>query len=430
MSMYSALSSVVSWASLHGVFMAVIFNESRQSCKRPGITNPDSRSIEGLGCGDWDGGPSGLTQVIGHDPGIRLSILLASFGGQECAQLHDKVYAVLGLHKYIGTSQELPTSLQPDYRKDPHRVLLEATRYHILHEMDVVIDAFVAKRSPTAQRLPSWARDWTRKDPSRYDGTVDNYDEDIRNSELLFEMPPPHLRADGSGKLRMLTDAVSEPDLHILSLEGVPIVGTTVAHCSPRIETLSGLVAYLMATHDLDSCKSLTIHDLLEILTAGEHGDDLAEPGNDLLNILFAGKHRQKFTDSKNAIDGEACLLKYCEGKESLASDLDFSESQWQAMLDDVFPPHDQHISESMFRYCQHRCLFTTDGGRLVLGPRTVEVGDEVVVLAGCSLPVVVRPHGSQFSVVGPAYVKGIMQGEAVDAYLASGRAPRIYNLI
>jgi len=47
-------------------------------------------------------------------------------------------------------------------------------------------------------------------------------------------------------------------------------------------------------------------------------------------------------------------------------------------------------------------------------------IGDLIAVIFGCSTPIVFRPNGGTFQVVGEAYVQGLMDGEALDL-LAEG---------
>jgi len=60
------------------------------------------------------------------------------------------------------------------------------------------------------------------------------------------------------------------------------------------------------------------------------------------------------------------------------------------------------------------RCFFTTSKGFLGLGPRSMHVGDVVVVLFGGRVPYVLRPTDEYFRFVGECYVHGIMDGEVV----------------
>lgn len=58
---------------------------------------------------------------------------------------------------------------------------------------------------------------------------------------------------------------------------------------------------------------------------------------------------------------------------------------------------------------------FVTRAGYFASGPKTVRAGDVVCVLFGCDTPVVLRPVGNQYALVGPCYVEGLMDGEALD---------------
>ncbi|KAF2644924.1 HET-domain-containing protein [Massarina eburnea CBS 473.64] len=62
------------------------------------------------------------------------------------------------------------------------------------------------------------------------------------------------------------------------------------------------------------------------------------------------------------------------------------------------------------------RRLVTLQSGHFGLAPRTARAGDEVFVLLGCSVPVILRPveNTDFFEVVGECYVEGYADGEAV----------------
>ncbi|KAJ6195223.1 hypothetical protein J3E72DRAFT_271480 [Bipolaris maydis] len=60
------------------------------------------------------------------------------------------------------------------------------------------------------------------------------------------------------------------------------------------------------------------------------------------------------------------------------------------------------------------RCFLTRDG-RLGLGPRITEGGDQIWLPMGADTPFVLRPlHDGNFKILGQAYLHGVMQGEAV----------------
>ncbi|KAK6433416.1 hypothetical protein LTR95_010411, partial [Oleoguttula sp. CCFEE 5521] len=54
---------------------------------------------------------------------------------------------------------------------------------------------------------------------------------------------------------------------------------------------------------------------------------------------------------------------------------------------------------------------FVTEQGLVGFGPADVEVDDVVVVLSGAHVPFVLRPVGSEFALLGDAYVHGLMRG-------------------
>jgi hypothetical protein len=56
-----------------------------------------------------------------------------------------------------------------------------------------------------------------------------------------------------------------------------------------------------------------------------------------------------------------------------------------------------------------------TSKGYVGLGPKQVQDGDKIVVLAGAFVPYIVRKdHGGFYRFVGEAYIHGIMDGQAL----------------
>jgi hypothetical protein len=85
-------------------------------------------------------------------------------------------------------------------------------------------------------------------------------------------------------------------------------------------------------------------------------------------------------------------------------------------------------FEESVYTAIQNRKFFVTREGYLGLGPREMQVGDEVYVLHGSNVPFVLRPKSRPpidesynppypiFSLVGACYLHGIMDGEACES--------------
>jgi hypothetical protein len=60
------------------------------------------------------------------------------------------------------------------------------------------------------------------------------------------------------------------------------------------------------------------------------------------------------------------------------------------------------------------RRLFYTTSGHIGLGPGNMARDDVICILGGAVMPIVVRPLGDHFGIVGDCYVNGVMDGEAV----------------
>jgi hypothetical protein len=60
------------------------------------------------------------------------------------------------------------------------------------------------------------------------------------------------------------------------------------------------------------------------------------------------------------------------------------------------------------------RCLFVTPRGYIGIGPPEVQKGDQICVLLGCDIPLIIRPVAGHYIVVGDCFVYGIMKGEVM----------------
>jgi hypothetical protein len=80
-------------------------------------------------------------------------------------------------------------------------------------------------------------------------------------------------------------------------------------------------------------------------------------------------------------------------------------------------------------RTSKGRRFITTEKGLIGWGPDNMygsdddqtKKGDLVAIIFGCSTPLVIRPHGRYFQVVGDAYLQGLMDGEALKSLETEG---------
>lgn len=67
------------------------------------------------------------------------------------------------------------------------------------------------------------------------------------------------------------------------------------------------------------------------------------------------------------------------------------------------------------------------------LGPAETEMGDIVYILAGCTVPVILRSiqdSAGCFELIGEAFVYGQMDGEAMSAFEQTGQGMEWFNLV
>ncbi len=84
-------------------------------------------------------------------------------------------------------------------------------------------------------------------------------------------------------------------------------------------------------------------------------------------------------------------------------------------------------IETKMMKNQKHR-LFQTNSGYLGIGPRTMRSGDNVSVLFGCRTPVVLRSTGS-YRHLGPCFILGVMEGEAIREMVNSSKMGRVFQI-
>ncbi|CAM1508054.1 Fc.00g049020.m01.CDS01 [Cosmosporella sp. VM-42] len=91
------------------------------------------------------------------------------------------------------------------------------------------------------------------------------------------------------------------------------------------------------------------------------------------------------------------------------------SDSENQAMMEDLGKRAAPYESMTRLTMLTNRRLARTVRGYLCLVPHTAEVGDQVMIVAGCPVPLVLRRLKASedcFEVVGDVYVHGVMFGE------------------
>ncbi|RKL07811.1 hypothetical protein BFJ70_g16845 [Fusarium oxysporum] len=146
-------------------------------------------------------------------------------------------------------------------------------------------------------------------------------------------------------------------------------------------------------------CDTSTWTDVREMIQNNELSDEIIYW---LLNstVTADAELRQELLDQFCGPEGSANRLKLP------STHYGYGSAQWNL-----------HIFVVALRATSSRCsFFLTNDGYMGLGPPYARKGDQICIALGCSVPLVIRKTSENFSILGDAYVYGMMQGEIIDA--------------
>ena len=85
---------------------------------------------------------------------------------------------------------------------------------------------------------------------------------------------------------------------------------------------------------------------------------------------------------------------------------------------------------DSIYHASRYRRVFAI-GNRLCLGPDQVQIGDAIAVFPEANMPFVLRQQGTDptYRLVGPAYVRGLMQGQVFDLMDSKEVKRRVFEI-
>jgi hypothetical protein len=337
---------------------------------------------------------------------LALLLLYQSFGVTD---LRDKIYALLGLASDIGPDG---LAIDPDYSLTEVEVY-KAVAIELLRRglnLDLLSVPKCAQPSAVG-KLPSWVPDWTNFDfacslraPSPYS----------RASLFNFKAAPErHLvqfREDGN----------------ILGLSGLTfdhVVKIGQPYISSNDNDASFILRLLRIPGDFAVfCEWRRIATNSSVPKYPVSGEDYAEV---YWQLLAGGQVSPNIDDTKDEylLWDQTCRKPFRF----------FPTPPWLHWLQPflILPSlilyaiaaiHARSrpgVIEKIMRYREKmtltmsRRLFKTKQGYLGLGPRSLEERDEVVILEGGMVPLIIRKADKNFKLVGDCYVHGIMHGGA-----------------
>lgn len=333
----------------------------------------------------------------------------------NATQSVDHVFAILGLWlRFSVPPITLPSLLQSDYGKSVSDVFRDATRYVMMESESLALWHNLHHRPEDEElTLPTWVRRWDRSfhpgcDPTPFHrGT-------FAHGEWLQDKYDP---------------APGLPDS--IMLEGVFVDLTQV---ESQLEVVSGAFSDVSFTCRFVNEVETMIHNRSRVRTVHGAELDLA-----LRTVLVAAENAERDVATEDDLQGLNDLKEHFWSK-----GIPFAPNLTQLASDPVYATATAETrragryGEAAWRVCYLRRFFVTAGGRIGLGPQTMQSGDFAVVIYGCEWPVILRRDDREgsgnaiYQLVGTAWIYGVMEGEAVQKHMATygEEADEVFTII
>lgn len=329
---------------------------------------------------------------------VRLSFLecVSGFRFRKATDPRDKIYGLMGLG--IGGVTDI---IHPDYTLPVEKVFEDfvIALLHQTRNLDVLSHLQNGRQQDLT--LPSFVPDWSM-DLNDMDereigswsircSILDIYDA-AQGTTVEYEASPGILRIRGSivdtvktianGTLDDTTDGVDASHLREFLDEAMQIANIPPKEKDPRLAKRE---------------------EFWLVMIAGSEPEARDVPSNftDVQPV-------QRVSDMWDHATG--LETDYHEGYEDLIRTSDPDTISGNSL------PQDFYLFDHALAVAQRgRKFVVTEHGRMGLVPRHAREGDVVAILTGASVPIILRPAENFFTVVGDAYVHGIMDGEAVE---------------
>ena len=318
------------------------------------------------------------------------------------SDLKDKVYGIMGL-----LDQNVTRFITPDYTLSISEVYIDLAKAVVngTQTLEILLHKEMASQSQLS--MPSWVPDWTVAflpmqqilySSSSASGTS------LTTKQVLDSKA--HLHSQG-----IIADAVS--GLAATDVTKTIVQATTEVNAYKSTADVEyALWMNLMTGTDYECKKSAsTAHMRLATLSW-----DL-DPELDQLQKSKSYQHFQSYRLANKSFNILGRDLSDLIPDRPLSSELKLDSSSKSKL----FAHHFQSAINLISRNLRGRTLMITKNGYLGLAPSSAAQGDIIAVLLGCRSPMVLRPSGSLYQVVGACNIHDIMKGEVME-WLDAGR--------
>ncbi|KAI1774487.1 heterokaryon incompatibility protein-domain-containing protein [Hypoxylon cercidicola] len=374
-------------------------------------------------------------QASGLPHHVDLLALLENHRVAKASDARDKIYAFLGLYE-LGAGRKC--SIVPNYHHTATDVFIRAAEEILQHSATLDILG-VPRQYPSScmPGLPSWVPDWSACDfgsaltRRAIDGSYAlNFDaaktteyskhvsiqgnileldghffDEVTNVGDVFD---PHLRQDSSGHLRLLPMTGTFYSLgHFLSW-----FNTTGAF-SPRLyptgeSIFDATVRTIFLDHFTESNTFETVANNFRRMYIPSHVFRSTQPDGSNFGI------QQKLTNltwsvlarilGPRVFKAIAVVARHWEAHAQMHVLVNLGRSM-------TSNPSDVFITPGLVG----RRMLCTKLGYIGMSSGLTQPDDRIFLIKGSRVPLVFRPRGDEWDLIGDCYIHGIMQGEAFD---------------
>ncbi|EXA33062.1 hypothetical protein FOVG_15667 [Fusarium oxysporum f. sp. pisi HDV247] len=360
---------------------------------------------------------------IGTRLGFRRLLQVASSG--QCRDVRDKVFGLLGL-----MDPEIAREVGHDYSLSPPILFAAVAKAFIKHTNS--LEPLRLANPWGRNGSPAWAADWTWKGrmPSWRPGSTFTGSISKTGASTLPPKPETVYNADNG------TPAVYRflEDWRYLQCDGFVLdaVGGLGAPERYSFEWDSDSIIPYPSWRSAYGNREETSNALMRALLGLQHTD---HDGTQLHNLALSCLPSTFLTAFPQFVERKWSWLANqqgyyykWEGWREAHDDFMLGEHPLGSFFTDSIPA-DAHESTYVDVYCNvremvmERRFMLTKRGYLGWAPDNsldereenhTQIGDLVAILFGCSTPLILRPRGEGFVVVGEAYVEGFMNGESL----------------
>ena len=384
----------------------------------------------------------------------RIHDLLDHARAFDCRDAKDRVFALLAIFN-CGRA----TPLEIDYSKSEAEVYIAFARYCLQNDItiDILSLAGTANHSfiPDSLNLPSWVPDWRFPFRSATD-TLNGFNAGYRLASSISLLPSPESRellargiiVDKIAAFVYPISAFHEPGVPSPFILSRPLTFRKPAHIATWYVQVEAVFCHVFKISYPTPRPYIGGGDIWEALARTliiDRNDVIFDWPRDRPENADATSHPlyEEWKGFSNHM--LKCAQEAREGKKE-------NEEEKSKLTVITYGQMEYHIRPP--RLCEDRCFFITQRGYIGLGPKDMRGGDLVVVLAGSGVPHVVRPESGdgfilfgdlgwlliklrteavlqmpdgqrrpyilrdreeRYSLVGEAYVQGLMNDEVWD---------------